>query len=58
MPINFSDTAAISQDGSSLELIAPIAGRRAIFRMQVAEGCGMATSLKCGRGRHSLLFVI
>ena len=38
LPLNLSDTAATSQDGSSLEFIAAIAG--AIFRMQVAEGCG------------------
>ena len=38
LPFNLSDTAGTSQDGSSLEFIAAIAG--AIFRMQVAEGCG------------------
>ena len=28
LPLNLSDTAATSQDGSSLEFIAPIAGRQ------------------------------
>ena len=36
LPLNISDTAATSQDGSSLEFIAAIT---AIFRMQVVEGC-------------------
>ena len=40
LPLNLSDTAATSQDGSSLTFIAAIAGTgSAIFRMQVAEGC-------------------
>ena len=39
LPLKLSDTAANSQDGSSLEFIAPIAG---IFRMQVAEDYVMA----------------
>ena len=42
LPLNLSDTAATSQDGSSLEFIAPIGVGSAIFRMQVAEGCGKA----------------
>ena len=37
LPLNLSDTAATSQDGLSLEFIAP----RAIFRMQEAEGCAV-----------------
>ena len=41
VPLNLSDTAATSQDGSSLEFIAPLQVGRTIFRMQVAEGCGL-----------------
>ena len=35
LPLNLSDTAATSQDGSSQ----PLRVGNAIFRMQVAEGC-------------------
>ena len=40
LPLNLSDTAETSQDGSSLEFIAAIAIGNAIFRMQVAEAGG------------------
>ena len=43
LPLNLSDTAATSQDGSSLEFIAPIAGRQSYILMQVAEGCGYSS---------------
>ena len=47
LPLNLSDTAATSQDGSSLEFIAPIAGGSALFMMQVAEGCEYDFILMC-----------
>ena len=39
LPLNLSDAAATSQDGSSLELIAAIAGRQCYI--QDASGTGM-----------------
>ena len=39
LPPNLSDTAATSQDGSSLELIAAIAGRQ--YYIQDASGRGL-----------------
>ena len=39
LPLNLSDTAATSQDGSSLDLSHPSRVGSAIFRMQVAEAC-------------------
>ena len=39
LPLNLSDTAATSQDGSSLEFIAPIAGRQ--YYIQDASGRGL-----------------
>ena len=39
LPLNLSDTAATSQDGSSLEFIAAIAGRRCYI--QDASGRGL-----------------
>ena len=39
LPVNLSDTAATSQDGVSIEFIAPMRVGSGIFRMQVAEGC-------------------
>ena len=39
LPPNLSDTAATSQDGSSLELIAGIAGRQ--YYIQDASGRGL-----------------
>ena len=44
-PLNLSDTAATSQNGSSLEFIAAIVGRSVVFRMQVAEGCAKQTKI-------------
>ena len=40
LPFNLSDTASTSQDGSSLELIAAIAGRQCYI--QDASGRGLA----------------
>ena len=50
LPLNLSDTAATSQDGSSLESIAPIAGRQCY--MQDASGRGLCCAL-CGKGFNS-----
>ena len=45
LPLNLSDTAASSQDGSSLEFIAAIAGRQCYI--QDASGRGLCkTSIK------------
>ena len=41
LPLNLSDTAATSQDGSSLEFIAAIAGRQCYI--QDASGRGLCT---------------
>ena len=41
LPLNLSDTAATSQDGSSLEFIAPIAGRQCY--LLDASGRGLCT---------------
>ena len=41
LPLNLSDTAASSQDGSPQNLLHPSRVGSAIFRMQVAEGCGL-----------------
>ena len=46
LPLNLSDTAATSQDGSSLEFIAAIAGRQCYI--QDASGRGL-----CVRGHIS-----
>ena len=44
LPLNLSDTAATSQDGSSLEFIAAIAGRQCYI--QDASGRGLC-ALNC-----------
>ena len=43
LPLNLSDTAATSQDGSSLEFIAAIAGRQCYI--QDASGRGLWLSI-------------
>ena len=54
LPLNLSDTAATSPDGSSLECIAAIAS---IFRMKVAEGCAMQSMLDaCSAAKVGLQF--
>ena len=44
LPLNLSDTAATSQDGSSLEFIAAIAGRQCYI--QDASGRGLVFTPK------------
>ena len=53
LPLHHSDTAATSQDGSSLELIAAIAGRQCYIQDASGRGLWQATKLRQKTGSFS-----